>query len=493
MESKQYVVALEISSSKIVGVLGEPNANGGVEILDIEAERSLNCVRWGCIQNVEETKMRVNRVISRLEERISPKKITGVYVGIGGRSVHNHEMNVSTIYDEERMITESVIEALRDRYYSEAEVQGDILEVVPCQYFVDNNEIANPIGAYGTSIKVRFNGVVAKSTLKLNINRALDSQYAIKGYIVTPLAMAEHVLSNEERQLGCMLVDFGAETVTVSIFRKGVLQYLATLPMGSQLITRDLTNLNVLEDAAEEIKKTSGNAIASDSGRGILVDGVKSTDVQNYVVARSEEIVANINEQISYSGLSRDQIGGGIVLVGGGSQLNGFNRLVEDKTKLKVRFGSIPANVMLHDRAARGIEYLEVISILAQATSMMKIGDSCVQEPVKVEEPIVEEKVVEEKNETEEYAETDVEKPLTMPQRKPKKQDDEDDEVRRPRRKGGDNTAAEDDYEENDSKKRVSSFSSMFQNLKIKLTKVFEESDDAYDNYDEENKRPKNT
>ena len=113
MESKQYVVALEISSSKIVGVLGEPKPDGGVEILDIEAERSLNCVRWGCIQNVEETKVRVNRVIAWLEERIAPKKITGVYVGVSGRSLHNYFMNISTTFSDERMVTEGVVDALK--------------------------------------------------------------------------------------------------------------------------------------------------------------------------------------------------------------------------------------------------------------------------------------------------------------------------------------------------------------------------------------------
>ena len=117
MESKQYVVALEISSSKIVGVLGEPKPDGGVEILDIEAERSLNCVRWGCIQNVEETKVRVNRVIARLEDRIAPKKITGVYVGVSGRSLHNYFMNISTTFSDERMVTEGVVDALKERYY----------------------------------------------------------------------------------------------------------------------------------------------------------------------------------------------------------------------------------------------------------------------------------------------------------------------------------------------------------------------------------------
>lgn len=412
MESKQYVVALEISSSKIVGVVGEPNTNGGVNVVDIEAERGVDCVKYGCVQNVEETKLRINRVISRLESHIAPKKITGVFVGISGRSVRNYEMQFSTSFDEESMITENVIESLRKRFYSEAEVQGDILDVIPCQYFIDNNETLNPIGTYGSSIKVVFNGIIAKSTLKMNIRRSLESQqYDIKGYVITPLAVAEQVLSNEERQLGCMLVDFGAETTTVSIYRGGVLHYLVTLPMGSRLITRDLTNLNMLEDAAEEIKKTTGKAMASESGRSILIEGIQSSEVQNYVISRSEEIVANINEQISYSGIPREHIAAGIVLVGGGALLNGFGRLVEQMTKLKVRNGGLPPRIRLYSQAAGGTEYTEVISILAHAASTISVNDSCVKDPVAVTEEVVVPPVEEEEKKDEKVSEEEVEKP----------------------------------------------------------------------------------
>ena len=471
MDSKQYVVALEISSSKIVGVVGEPNANGGVDVLDIEAERSLNCVRYGCIQNVEETKVRINRVISRLESRISPKKISGVYVGVSGRSLRNYAKSISTTFDEESMITENVIESLKRRYYSEAEVQGgDILEVIPCRYFVDNNEIANPIGAYGTNVMVQFNGIVAKTMLKMNIERALLPQYSIKGYIVTPIAMAEYVLTNEERQLGCMLVDFGAEITTVAIYRSGVLQYLATLPMGSQLITRDLMCLNMLEDAAEEIKKTLGNAIASDSGRSMLVDGVQSADVQNYVVARCEEIVTNINEQISYSGIHREQIAAGVVLVGGGSLLNGFGHLVGRMTKLKVRLGSLPSSVQLHDKAAQGLEYLQINSVLALAASMIKIGDSCVQDPVVAvkENPVI---PTDEKKESENSGNDAEEKPIDLPSGyKSKKKDTAS------KGDGGDY----EDGEDVTPVRKTSSLRDMYQHLKYKVTQIFEESEDAY-------------
>ncbi len=491
-DNKQYVVALEISSSKIVGVLGQPNINGGVEVLDIEAERSPNCVRYGCIQNVEETKIRVNRVLSRLERCISPKKITSVFVGINGRSVHNYSMSVSTTFDDERMITENVIETLKKRFANEADVQGDTLEVIPCRYFVNNSEVVNPIGAYGTNVRVELNGVVARNTLKMNIDRAIDPQYSVK-YVVTSLAMAEYILSNEERQLGCMLVDFGAETTTVSIYRKGVLQYFATLPMGSRLITQDIASLNVLEEVAEEIKCTSGNAVASGSGRNILVAGIRSTDVQNYVVSRSQEIVANINEQISYSGLSREQLASGIVLVGGGSQLNGFSRLVADMTKLKVRQGGMPTNVLLHDSAALRLEYLQVISIMEKGADSMKIGESCVSDPVAVveeehvTEPAMQEEVPVSKP-IEEKLDDDEDGPIKPPAKKPEtehansKQSNSADD--------SNNEAANVTNATNAGGRKIGPLRSMMESFKEKLMSVFEESKDAYSDDDsDEDKR----
>ena len=323
----------------------------------------------------------------------------------------------------------------------------------------------------------------------MNIDRAIDSRFTIKGYIVTSLAMAEHILSNEDRQLGCMLVDFGAETTAVSIYRNGVLQYFATLPMGSRLITRDIASLNVLEEVAEEIKRTSGNAMVSTQGRSsILVDGLRSTDVQNYVSSRSQEIVANINEQISYSGLSRDQIASGIVLVGGGVQLNGFGRLVSDMTKLKVRQGSIPVGVSLHDSAALGIEYLQVISILQQAANIMEIGDSCVTDPVvaAVEgaDVVVEESesATESDSGKDEIQDDDGDVPLKIPEKNKTKTSSADKSPETNRVKGGDNDGNDDDDsgEILPPNSNGGGIRAAWEKLRDKLMSVFEESKDAY-------------
>ena len=259
--------------------------------------------------------------------------------------------------------------------------------------------------------------------------------------------------------------------------------------MGSRLITRDIASLNVLEEVAEEIKRTSGNAMVSTQGRSsILVDGLRSTDVQNYVSSRSQEIVANINEQISYSGLSRDQIASGIVLVGGGVQLNGFGRLVSDMTKLKVRQGSIPVGVSLHDSAALGIEYLQVISILQQAANIMEIGDSCVTDlvvaavegaDVVVEEP---ESATESDSGKDEIQDDDGDVPLKIPEKNKIKTSSADKSPETNRVKGGGNDGNDDDDsgEILPPNSNGGGLRTAWEKLRDKLMSVFEESKDAY-------------
>ena len=192
----------------------------------------------------------------------------------------------------------------------------------------------------------------------------------VKDYIVTPLSTAELVLSNEEKRLGCMLVDLGAETTTVSIYKNGTINYLVTLPLGSRNITRDITSLNVLEENAENIKTTSGNAIASDSPSTLNISGLKYSDISNLVVARSEEIVANIVKQISYAEFDNKQLPGGIIAVGGGFKLNGLLELLKQQSNLNVRLGKTPENVVLEDTRASTLENIQVISILYAASKL---------------------------------------------------------------------------------------------------------------------------
>lgn len=182
-----------------------------------------------------------------------------------------------------------------------------------------------------------------------------------------------------------MLVDMGAETTTVTIYRKGSLCYFATIPLGGRNITRDITSLNVLEVKAEEMKLTSGNAIARESTSSLNINGVKLSDISNLVVARAEEIVANVVEQMEYAGLKESDLPGGIICIGGGSRLQGITDLLSQQADLPVRRGQLPAYVRIDDINAVNSEISQVVSVLYAGATLS--NRECLEIPARQEIP----------------------------------------------------------------------------------------------------------
>ena len=405
--NKQYIVTIEICSSKIVGVVGEKSPGGSVSVVAIEADSvSPDCVRRGFVQNVEEAKQHVQSVIKRLESHISPSKIRSVYVGVAGRSLHNMPVEIDVELDPNQLISEDIINNIVRKCRS-MNIEGEILDVVPCIYELDGSqETRTPIGSYSSRIKAKMNHILAKTTLKRNLNRVFDSIIKVQGYMITPLVVADRILNNDERQLGCMLVDFGAETTTVSIYKNDALRYIATLPMGSRLITLDITNMNIIESKAEDLKRTV-NSLELEVKNEPIIDGVKVTDVSNYVVARVGEICANIAEQINYAGLSVEGLAAGVTLIGGGSRLNGFSSYLEKTLKLKVVNGHHCPYVNILTPDAGNFEYIQSVALVATAAEMINHNDNCVYTPKEkpVEPPVTDEVTDNERDERDEQAE----------------------------------------------------------------------------------------
>ena len=175
-----------------------------------------------------------------------------------------------------------------------------------------------------------------------------------------------------------MLVDLGAETTTVSIYKDGSLVYLTTLPMGGRNITRDITiGLNTLEDTAERVKKNINNPLDKNVDR-ISIEGVNSADAANYIVARTGEIIANINQQILHAGIKLVDLHN-IVLIGGGAQLQGFARRLEDEMKLRVRIGTYPDSLNILDHNINRAEYVQIFALLSKASQIIPQRQSCVR------------------------------------------------------------------------------------------------------------------
>lgn len=390
MEQK-YIVAIEIGSSKIKGAVGTFDSSNTLTVLAVEEEKLTgdelgDSVRYGVIQNIDKVTGSLQRICRKLESspNVSPRKIRGVYTSIGGRSLIASTCEVSRQYPDDIEITDAYFEQLKcDARESNTLADKEVIDVVTRECLINNMSYkSNPVGLLGRNIKATFNLITCRTPVKRNINRVINERLGldINGYIVRPLAEANLVLTDEEKRLGCMLVDFGAETVSAVIYKNGALVYAATLPMGSRNITRDLMTLNFTEERAEETKKVAGNADSQDqSQRRNNPDNLDYTEINNYVAARASEIVSNILEQINYAELKPADLPGGIVLVGGGAKLKGFSNLLTAQSNMKVRIGSPSGLIRIADGRIQPNDAVDVISILADAVK----GDpaECMERP----------------------------------------------------------------------------------------------------------------
>lgn len=390
MSDDKYIAAIEISSSKIIAAVGRASSDGELEVLAIEHEKALEAVRFGIIQNLEETSVRVRRIIDKLERRtgIAPKKIAGLIAGLSGRSLRSIMAEVSMNLPDDTEITDDILERLREEAKRKAiDNTLEVVDVVPRIYKVGKTETHSPKGTVGNYIQATFDLIVCRPELKRNLKRTIPDKTGIRieGFVVTALAAGHLILTPDEKRLGCMLVDMGAETTTVTIFRKGSLRYYATLPLGGRNITKDIVSLHVLEENAEDIKITSGNAIQRDTPSTLNLNGVRLSDVSNIVVARAEEIVANVIEQISYAGLKESDLPGGIICIGGGSRLQGITELLGQQSNLPVRRGKLPNYVTVDPSLATAYDIEEITSVMYAGATLGHC--ECLQEPQKLELP----------------------------------------------------------------------------------------------------------
>ncbi|MDE7180673.1 MAG: cell division protein FtsA [Muribaculaceae bacterium] len=384
MNDERYVAAIEISSSKIIASVGKMHSDGRLDIIATEQERGIESVRYGIIQNLEETSMRVTRVLERLQLKpsVAPKIISKVFVGLSGRSLRSIRTDVELVLPDDTEITEEIIVRLRQQALATAiDSSLEVVDAIPRVYFVGKSETRSPKGAVGNYIKAVFDLIVCRPELRRNLTRTLVDKIGIEvaGFVVTALSTAQVILTSEEKRLGCMLVDMGAETTTVSIYKDGGLRYFATLPMGGRNLTRDLTSLSLLEEQAEEIKITSGNAIARETPTTLNVNGISMAEVGNLISARSEEIVANIIEQLKYAGLKDKDLPAGIICIGGGTKLNGMLDLLGRQIDSPVRRGMLPTYIHIDEARPATAEMVEVASVLYSGAADTK--EECLEMP----------------------------------------------------------------------------------------------------------------
>ncbi|MEG1686137.1 MAG: cell division protein FtsA, partial [Bacteroides sp.] len=319
--------------------------DGSIHILAYAKEDSSTFIRKGVIYNLNKTAQSLTSIINQLENKLDAT-IAKVYVGIGGQSLRTVKNTVVRHLEEESMISQELIDAINDENVQIPLIDLDILDVVPQEYKVGNNLQIDPVGVLNNHIEGRFLNIIARNSVKRNLETCFkQANIEVADYFISPLVAANMVLSDSEKRSGCALIDFGADTTTVSVYKNNILRYLTVIPIGSNSITRDICDLQIEESEAEELKIKYGNAINEQEEEGeekrtYTLDNKRTIGARilnDIVEARTEEIILNAWNQIQLSGYD-DKLISGIILIGGGSNLCNIEEVIRKKTKInKIR------------------------------------------------------------------------------------------------------------------------------------------------------------
>ena len=354
MDNNNIAVGLDIGTTKIVAMVGRQDAYGKIEVLGTGKAKSLG-VHRGVVNNITQTIQSIQQSVDEAESA-SGEKIGTVVVGIAGQHIRSlHHSDYITRSNSDKVIDENDIDRLINQVYKLVMLPGEeIIHVLPQDFKVDGQaEIKTPIGMYGGRLEANFHVVVGQVSSIRNIGRCIKSAGLQLGNItLEPLASAEAVLSQEEKEAGVALIDIGGGTTDLAIFKDGIIRHTAVISFGGNVITEDIKEgCSIIEKQAELLKTKFGSAWPGENKENEIVSipGLRGREpkeitlknLSKIIHARVVEIVEQVFLEIKNYGHeeSKKKLIAGIVLTGGGAQLKHIKQLVEYITGMDTRIG----------------------------------------------------------------------------------------------------------------------------------------------------------
>ena len=350
MAATDFIVAIELGSTEITGIAGKKNVDGSIQLLAYASEHSSDCIKKGAIYNLDKTAQSLTSVIKQLEGYLQAS-IQKVYVGIGGQSIRSIRNTESRRLDEDTKISQALIDSILQSNSEIALIDQELLAVEPQEYKVGNNLLTEPVGIPADNIEANFLNIIAKNTLKSNITQCFkQTEYEVADYLMAPLVTADAVLNTNEKRSGCALIDFGADTTTVTVYKNNLLRHIAVIPLGSSNITKDICSLQIEEEDAEQLKVRFASAYTEPSedeneqNKEYNLDNkcvIHARQLDDIVEARVNEILANVWNQIMVSDYG-DKLLAGIIVTGGASNLPNLDKALTRITKIdKIRIARV--------------------------------------------------------------------------------------------------------------------------------------------------------
>lgn len=340
---KEFIVAIELGSSKMTGIAGKKNLDGSIQVLAVVKEESSSFIRKGYVYNIDKTAQCLTSIVSKLEKQLRTS-ITQVYVGVGGQSIRSIRNVITKELPSDTVVTQDMVIELMDNNRNMKYPDQEILDAAVQEYKVDSQYQLDPVGIQCSHIEGNFLNILQRKTFYKNLNLCFEAAgINVAEMYLAPLALADSVLTETEKRSGCVLVDLGADTTTVSVYFKNVLRHLAVIPLGGNNITKDIASLQMEEQDAEKMKLkyacalTDNNEIDNNLKFSIdLERQVESRKFIEIVEGRLEEIIANVWCQVPEE--YYDKLLGGIVLTGGGANMKDIEKAFANYTHIdKIR------------------------------------------------------------------------------------------------------------------------------------------------------------
>lgn len=347
----QVIAAIDVGTSKICTVLGQIAGNGRLQIMGVGIAPSRG-LKKGVVVNIDEAVEAIAESVERAE-RSSGYEIASAIVGIAGSHVESlNNQGVVAVAGADRMITvDDVNRAIESARTINVPSNRDMLHVIARSYRVDDQEgVRNPIGMHGFRLEVEAHLVTAAATSVQNLARCIERLgIEVDDFVLEPIASAEAVLTDEEKEMGVVLADIGGGTTDLAIFVDGSVWQTRVLPVGGFHVTNDLAiGLRAPFAIADQLKVAAGHALPAgiDPDEQIEIAGfggesrrlVSRHTIAEIIEARVAEILAMVNNEVRRCG-QEGLLAAGLVLTGGSSRLKGIEVLASEVTGMPVRVG----------------------------------------------------------------------------------------------------------------------------------------------------------
>ena len=344
--AKEFIVAIELGSTNIIGVAGKKNIDGSISILSVIKEDSTSCINKGVVYNIDKTVQCLTNIIKRLETSLKAK-VAQVYVGVGGQSIRSVKNTLIKELPLDTVVTLDMVNEIMDENRNMTYPAQEVLDAITQEYKVDAQYQLDPVGIQCTRLEANLLNILWKKSFYRNLNKCFDNAgIAIAEMYLAPLALADSVLTDAEKRVGCVLVDLGAETTTVSVYYRNILRHLAVIPLGGNNITIDIASLQMDDENAEKMKRKYASAYTEskdiDENLKYSIDEDRQVDSKTFieiVEARLEEIIKNVWYQVPSE--YTDKLLGGFIITGGVSNMKNIEKAFKQHTGVdKIRIAN---------------------------------------------------------------------------------------------------------------------------------------------------------